>query len=301
MHIKFLLFALVATVSVISPTVSAQDGRGASARVVPNARVILITGSTDGLGREVARRAAATGAHVIVHGRNRERGLAVVEEIKRDGKGSAAFYTADLAKLANVRAFADTILKQYSRIDVLVNNAGVWLREGPRQTSADGYEMTFAVNYLAGYLLTKLLLPRMLASAPSRIINVASQTQSPLDFTDVMQERSYVGQLAYSQSKLAQVMHTFDLARELEGKRVTVVALHPATLMDTHLVEAAGMQPRSTVDEGATALMHLITAANITHGAFYRGLMAGRANAQAYDENSRAQLKAASEKLIVVK
>lgn len=295
------LVAVVAAVLNVSARGDAQEVRSAPPRVDPKGRVILITGSTDGLGREVARRAAATGAHVIVHGRNRERGLAVVEEIRRDGKGSAAFYPADFAKLSNVRAFADTILKHYPRIDVLVNNAGVWLREGPRQTSADGYEMTFAVNYLAGYLLTKLLLPRIVASAPSRIINVASQTQSPIDMSDVMQERSYVGQLAYSQSKLAQVMHAFDLAKELEGKRVTVVSLHPATLMDTHLVEAAGVQPRSTVDEGATALMQLITDANITHGAFYRGLVVGRANAQAYDENARAQLRAATERLIAAK
>lgn len=295
------LVAFVATVLNVAGGADAQEVRPAPLRLDPKTRVILITGSTDGLGREVARRAAATGAHVIVHGRNRERGLAVVEEIRREGKGSAAFYPADFAKLSNVRAFADTILKHYSRIDVLVNNAGVWLREGPRQTSADGYEMTFAVNYLAGYLLTKLLLPRVIASAPSRIINVASQTQSPIDMTDVMQERSYVGQLAYSQSKLAQVMHALDLAKELEGKRVTVVSLHPATLMDTHLVEAAGVQPRSTVDEGATALMQLITDPNITHGAFYRGLTVGRANAQAYDETARAQLKAATEKLIAAK
>lgn len=298
MRLKSTFFVVVATIAVFGQSAVAQEAQRTPARVDPGSRVILITGSTDGLGREVARRVAATGAHVIVHGRNRERGMAVVEEIKRAGKGSASFYPADFASLANVRAFADTILRHYPRIDVLVNNAGVWLREGPRQTSADGYEMTFAVNYLAGYLLTKLLLPRVVASAPSRIINVASQTQSPIDFTDVLQERTYVGQRAYSQSKLAQVMYTFDLARELEGKRVTVVALHPATLMDTHLVEAAGVSPQSTVDEGATALMHLIMDANVTHGAFYRGMVAGRANAQAYDESARAQLKAVSDKLI---
>lgn len=295
---------LAAFIAFVAPHTSVEmqaQSLGAAASVDPKAQVILITGSTDGLGREVAVRAAATGAHIIVHGRNRERGLAVVEEIRKAGKGSAAFYPADFASLANVRAFADTILRHYPKIDILVNNAGVWLREGPRQTSADGYEMTFAVNYLAGYQLTKSLLPRMVASAPSRIINVASQTQSPLDFNDIMQEKSYVGQLAYSQSKLAQVMFTFGLARELEGKRVTVVALHPATLMDTHLVAAAGVQPRSTVDEGANALMHLITGTDLQHGAFYRGLVPGRANPQAYDENARAQLKAASERLIKAK
>lgn len=287
---------LLVLLSAVAPALGAQSAT--TTRVPPSARVILVTGSTDGLGREVALRLAASGAHVIVHGRNQARGAAVVGEITRAGKGSAAFFAADFASLANVRAFADTIRRRYPRIDVLVNNAGVWLRQGPRQTSVDGHEMTFAVNYLAGYLLTRELLPQLRASAPSRIVNVASQTQSPLDFADVMQEQSYSGQRAYSQSKLAQVMSTIDLARELSGTGVTVVALHPATLMDTHLVEAAGVRPRSTVDEGATAVMHAITDTTLVSGTFLIGTQTGRANAQAYDEAARAQLKAISDRLI---
>ena len=280
----------------VTPIAHAQPAQPASA-----AKVILITGSTDGLGREVALRLGATGAHVIVHGRNRERGMAVVDEITKGGKGSAAFFPADLASLANVRALADTILKRYPRIDVLINNAGVWLREGPRQTSADGYEMTFAVNYLAGYLLTRQLMPRLMASAPARIINVASQSQSPLDLDDVLQEKTYIGQRAYSQSKLAQVMFTIDLARELQGTGVAVVALHPASMMDTHLVEAAGMQPRSTVDEGAVALINLVTRPTLVSGMFYNGLRESRAHPQAYDETARARLRAISDSLIARK
>jgi len=279
-----------------APLAHAQPAKPASA-----AKVVLITGSTDGLGREVALRLGATGAHVIVHGRNRERGLAVVDAITKGGKGSAAFFAADLASLANVRALADTILKIYPRIDVLINNAGVWLREGPRQNSTDGYEMTFAVNYLAGYLLTKQLLPRLIASAPSRIINVASQSQSPLDLDDVLQEKTYIGQRAYTQSKLAQVMFTIDLARELQGRNVTVVSLHPASMMDTHLVEAAGMQPRTTVDEGAVALMNLVTQPTLVNGMFYNGLRESRANPQAYDDAARARLRAISDSLIARK
>lgn len=294
------LLAIVAqcalTLFAVTPLAHSQPPKSAN-----SAKVILITGSTDGLGREVALRLGATGAHIIVHGRNRERGLAVVDEITKGGKGSAAFYPADLASLANVRAFADTIMKHYPHIDVLINNAGVWLREGPRQTSADGYEMTFAVNYLAGYLLTKQLLPRMIASAPSRIINVASQSQSPLDLDDVLQERSYIGQRAYTQSKLAQVMFTIDLAKELQGKRVSVVALHPASMMDTHLVAAAGMQPRSTVDEGAVAVINLVTAPSVINGMFYNGLRESRANPQAYDDAARARLHTITDSLIARK
>ncbi len=271
-----------------------------------SARVVLVTGSTDGLGREVALRLAKSGDHIIVHGRNRERGAAVVDEITRAGNGSAAFFPADFSSLAAVNAFADTILQRYPRIDVLVNNAGVWLRQGPRQTSADGHEMTFAVNYLAGYLLTRRLLPRLVASAqptgaPSRIVNVSSQTQSPLNFADIMQEQTYSGQRAYSQSKLAQVMFAFDLAQELAGSRVTVVALHPATLMDTRLVENAGVLPRSTVDEGAVALMNAINDTSVASGTFLNGLRVSRANAQAYDESARAQLRAISERLTSVR
>lgn len=291
-QLQFALLLLFA----VTPVAHAQP-----AKPVGAAKVILITGSTDGLGREVALRLAATGAHIIVHGRNRERGMAVVDEITKGGKGSAAFYAADLASLTDVRAFADTILKHYPHIDVLINNAGVWLREGSRQTSADGYEMTFAVNYLAGYLLTKQLLPRLMASAPSRIINVASQTQSPLDLDDVLQERSYIGQRAYSQSKLAQVMFTIDLAGELQGRNVAVVALHPASMMDTHLVEAAGLQPRSTVDEGAVALINLVTLPALVNGMFYNGLRESRASPQAYDDAARARLRTITDSLIARK
>jgi NAD(P)-dependent dehydrogenase (short-subunit alcohol dehydrogenase family) len=287
---------LLVLLSVLAPVVG--GGQSINPAPAPSVRVILVTGSTDGLGREVALRLAASGAHVIVHGRNQARGAAVVDEITRRGAGSAAFFAADFASLTNVRAFADTIRRRYSRLDVLVNNAGVWLRQGPRQTSVDGHEMTFAVNYLAGYLLTRELLPLLRSSAPSRIVNVASQTQSPLDFADVMQEQSYSGQRAYSQSKLAQVMSTIDFAQELSGTGVTVLALHPATLMDTHLVEAAGVRPRSTVDEGATAVMHAITETTLSSGTFLIGTHTGRAHPQAYDEAARAQLKAISDRLI---
>ncbi len=276
--------SLVAALCVAVPT-------GAQVRVDTARRVVLITGSTDGLGREVALRLGATGAHIIVHGRNRERGLAVVDEIKRAGMGTAAFFAADFASLAAVRAFADTILRRYQRLDVLINNAGVWLPNDPRQTSADGYELTFAVNYVSGYLLTRLLLPRIVASAPSRIINVSSMAQAPIDFDDVMQERTFSGGRAYSTSKLAQIMFTFDLAKELAGKNVIVAALHPASQMDTRLVRATGRTPRTTVDEGATAVMNVVTGAAIANGSYYNGLGESRANPQAYNETARETLR----------
>ena len=176
--------------------------------------VILITGSTDGLGREVARRMSATGAHVIVHGRNRQRGEALVAEIAREGKGSARFYAADFASLSRVRELGQSILRDYERLDALVNNAGIWLAAtNDRQLSADGHELHFAVNYLSGFLLTRMLLPLLKKSSQSRIVNVSSLAQSPIDFDNVMLERGYSASRGYGQSKLAQVMLTFDLAR----------------------------------------------------------------------------------------
>ena len=257
-------------------------------------KVVMVTGSTDGLGREVARRVAALGATVIVHGRNQERGNAVVAEINKAGKGTARFYAADLASLADVRTLGQRILKDYDRLDVLVNNAGVWLKD--RQVSKDGHEMHFAVNYLAGFLLTRTLLPKLVASAPSRVVNVASVGQSPIDFSDVMLERPGAIGRGYGQSKLSQIMFTIDLAAELKDKNVIVTALHPATLMDTTLVREAGASARSTVDEGATAVMQQITG-NVQSGQYYNGLQLSRPNAQANDEAVRAKLRELSMKL----
>lgn len=253
-------------------------------------KAVFITGSTDGLGREVATRVASLGAHVIVHGRNQERGAAVVDEITRAGKGSARFYAADLASLDEVRRLAREILRDYDRIDVLVNNAGVLLRN-ERQVSRDGHELQFAVNYLAGFLLTHMLMPRIVESAPSRIVNVASAAQSPIDFDDVMLERSGAASRGYGQSKLAQILFTMDLAGELRGRGVTVVALHPASLMDTNMVRSSGMSVRTTVDEGATAVMNLVTGSGIESGQYFNGLTPARAHAQAYDEAARARLR----------
>ncbi|HEX6309895.1 MAG TPA: SDR family NAD(P)-dependent oxidoreductase [Longimicrobiales bacterium] len=263
--------------------------------IASDRQIILVTGSTDGLGREVAGRLAARGAHVIVHGRNRARGEALVREIGEQGAGSAAFFAADLASLEEVRAFAERLRSEYDRIDVLVNNAGIWLARGDRQTSVDGHELHFAVNYLAGYLLTHLLLD--LVPAGGRIVNVASGAQQPLDFDDPMMERRYSGSGAYARSKLAQVMFTIDLAAEVADRGITVVALHPATLMDTPMVREAGVRPRSTVAEGTEAVLHLISGDDIVSGAYYDGRERSRAHASAYDAAARARLRALSEQL----
>jgi len=262
--------------------------------------VILITGSTSGLGREVARALAAEGDHIIVHGRSVERGLALVEEINSASPGSARFYRADFASLDEVRGLAEAIMRDYDRLDVLVNNAGIFLVDDPeRHLSQDGYELNFQVNYLAGYLLTDLLLPLVRESAPARIVNVASGSASPLDFDNLMLEEGYSWNRAYGQSKLAQVIYTIDLAAEIEGSGITINALHPATFMDTNMIVGAGLQPRSSVMEGRDNVLLLINGESAGTGLFYMNGQPGRTrSAQPYDADVRAALRQASERLI---
>ena len=155
------------------------------------------------------------------------------------------------------------------------------------------------MNYLSGFLLTRLLLPTLIGSAPARIVNVASLAQRPIDFDNVMLEREYDGGRAYGQSKLAQILFTQDLAEELEGTNVTANSLHPATYMDTAMVRSAGVAPRSTVDEGAEAVVYVATSPTLDgkSGLFFNGKAEMRANAQAYDAAARARLRELSTKL----
>ena len=177
-------------------------------------KTALVTGSTDGVGRLVARRLADHGARVIIHGRNRDRGKQVVDQIGAAARGSAVLVGADFSSLAEVRRLAQVVTEASDRLDILINNAGIGsgAPAGKRETSQDGYELRFAVNYLAGFLLTRLLLPLMTVNQSARIVNVSSLGQHPIDFDDVMLIRGYAGGRAYAQSKLAQVMFTFDLA-----------------------------------------------------------------------------------------
>lgn len=259
--------------------------------------VALVTGSTSGLGREVARRLAERGMHVIVHGRDSGRGESVVTEIQARG-GSARFYAADFARLADVRQLAKAVEQDYDRLDLLVNNAGIALIGAPRRLSADGYELHFQVNYLAHFLLTDLLLPLLKGSAPARIVHVASGAQAPIDFDDPQIEKNYGAWRAYGQSKLAQIMFTKALAERLEGSGIATYSLHPATYMDTDMVREAGITPQSTVDEGADAVMQLITGEGLENGAYFSGLRPARAQAQAYDKEARERLWELSRKLV---
>lgn len=255
-------------------------------------KTALITGSTDGVGRIVARRLGEAGARVLVHGRDHNRGRRVVSEIEAAG-GQAIFLAADLASLAKVRGLADRVGKTERRLDILINNAGIGTAPATRLTSTDGYELRLAVNYLAGFLLTSLLLPLIRKSAPARIVHVASAGQQALDFDDVMLTQGFSGSRAYCQSKLAQIMFTIDLSRELAGSGVSVTALHPATYMDTTMVRRAGVTPASSVDDGAAAILNLVdsSAEADRSGRYFSGRREARAHPQAYDDEARRRLR----------
>jgi NAD(P)-dependent dehydrogenase (short-subunit alcohol dehydrogenase family) len=264
-------------------------------------KVILLTGATDGMGRALAAVLAREGATVLVHGRDQGRIAATVAEVNEaaGGPGRVRPYQADLARLSEVRALADQVIKAEPRLDVLVNNAGIGIYEpggGARQESADGIEARFAVNYLAGYALSRHLLPLLTRSAPARIVNVASVGQQAIDFDDVMLTRDYDGMRAYRQSKLAQIMNAFDLAEELRAKGVTVNALHPATFMPTKVSPAP---PVSTIAQGVEATLRLITAPpeQTGTGRYFDSLAESRANGQAYDADARRHLRTLSELL----
>jgi NAD(P)-dependent dehydrogenase (short-subunit alcohol dehydrogenase family) len=261
-------------------------------------QTILVTGATDGLGKRVASELLGKGARVLLHGRSRERLEDTLEEVRdQTGNEKLCYYLADFSSLGEVRGLAKRMLAEEERLDVLVNNAGVIVPD--RKESEDGYELTFAVNYLSHFLLTSLLLPLLRNSAPTRIVNVASAGQSPIDFANVMLEHGYDAMRAYSQSKLAQIMFTFELSGRLSGTGVSVNALHPASLMNTKMVDEAFGYTISTVEEGADATVRLAASPEVegVTGRYFDGKREASADRQAYDEDARQKLWRMSEEM----
>jgi NAD(P)-dependent dehydrogenase (short-subunit alcohol dehydrogenase family) len=244
----------------------------------------------------LARDLAPSGDRLILHGRNEEKGRALISELEPSA-GDLVWAQADFASLEDVRDFAERLLEE-ERIDVLVNNAGIGTA-GPREESAEGYELTFAVNYLAPFLLTRRLLPLIERSTPARIVNVSSAGQAPIDFDDVMLEDSYSGVQAYCQSKLALVMLTFDLAEELEDTGVTANCLHPGTYMPTNMVHRAGIEPVTPLEEGVAATMRLITSPEVDgiNGHYFNGTAESAPDPQAEDPEARRRLRELSAEL----
>jgi NAD(P)-dependent dehydrogenase (short-subunit alcohol dehydrogenase family) len=258
---------------------------------------LLITGATDGLGRALAARAHDDGWTVLAHGRSDEKLAALAGE-----SPGVRTFRADFASLAEVAALAEEVEAATDRLDVLVSNAGIGFTDpggGERVESADGHELRFAVNYLAAYSLTRRLLPLLRASAPARIVEVASAGQYPIDFGDVMLERDYEGIRAYRQSKLALVMFTLDLAGELDGSGVTATTLHPGSFMPTKMVTAEGIDPLTPLEMGVDATWRLIAdpALDGVTGVYFNGTRQARPEGQALDPDARRALRELSVRL----
>jgi len=244
---------------------------------------VLVTGATDGLGRVVARDVAARGLDVLVHGRSSERAGAVAGEI-----GAAGVQLADFSVLDDVRALAEAL----PHVDVLVNNAGLISEE--RIVTGDGIELTFQVNYLAPFLLTTRLLDR---DPPRRVVHVASAGQERPRFGDLMLEHGYDEWIAYRQSKLAQIMFSFECARRFPD--VQSVALHPATFMDTKMVRSRVGRPANTVQTGADATVRLAAGSDLdVQGRYFDVQREARADEMAYDPDARKRLWDVSEQLL---
>lgn len=267
-------------------------------------KVVLVTGATSGLGKVVALELAKKGATVVIVGRDPAKTQATVAEIGgQTGSSSAAGLVAELSSMADVRRLADDFRKRYLRLDLLINNAGAIFAR--RQLSADGYERTFALNHLAPFLLTNLLLDLFKVSAPSRIITVSSRSHegSSIDFDDLQGQRNYGigGGRAYGRSKLANVMFTYELARRLAGTGVTANAVHPGTVA-THFGEnngglmALGMRLfhryALTPEEGADTIIYLASSpevAGIT-GLYWEKRQPVPSSRASYDEAAQKRL-----------
>jgi len=266
-----------------------------------DANIALVTGATAGLGRAVALALATSGMHILVHGRDAKRAAAVVDSITSSG-GTAQAVLADLASLDEVRVLADRVTADHGSIALLVNNAGIGAGRPPyrrRQLSADGHELRFAVNYLAPALLARRLIPALRNAAPARIVNVGSVGQAPVDFADLRMDAGYTGTQAYYRSKFALAAFTFDLAEELDGSGITVNCLHPASLMNTHMVRESLIPPMSTVSAGVKAVLNLATGPDGTGtGRYFDGVTQARAHEGTYDPATRSRLRTITAELL---
>jgi NAD(P)-dependent dehydrogenase (short-subunit alcohol dehydrogenase family) len=271
-------------------------------------KTVLITGGTGGIGRATAIGLASMGARVGITGRDRERAQQAASAIARDTGGAIDVFVADLSSQAEVRRLADEVLATYPRLDVLVNNVGgFWAN---RHVTADGLEHTLALNHLAPFLLTRLLLDRLVASAPARVVTVSSGAHSmgSIDFDDLMGARRYSGQRAYNQSKLANVMFTYELARRLRGTGVTANALHPGVTSTSFGADdpAMGFLVRllrpfmKPPARGAETSIYLASAEEVgdVTGSYFADRKARKSQASSYDGATTARLWRASADLV---
>ena len=257
-----------------------------------NDKTILITGSTDGIGRQTALELAASGATILVHGRDAQRGKNVVEEIRTaTGNRNVELLIADFSSLDNVRMLAVDVKKRCDALHVLINNAGVFMNE--RCLTADGFETTFAVNHLAPFLLTNLLLDLLQKSSPARIITVSSvtHTRGKLDFDNLQAEKQFGGYSSYALSKLANVLFTYELSEKLAGTGITSNCLHPGVIGTKLLRAGFDIQGGSPAD-GAELLLYLATSPEVegVTGKYFQEKIETPSSPVTYDSFTREKL-----------
>ena len=265
-------------------------------------KTVLVTGGTGGIGRATAMGLAMMGAHLGITGRDGGRTEEAAAEIRAASGGQVDVFVADLSSQSEVRGLADEVLQAYPRLDVLVNNVGGYWNT--RHVTADGLERTFALNYLAPFLLTNLLLDRLKQSAPARVVTVASNahTTGRIDFDDLQGERSYSGSRAYSQSKLGNVLFTYELARRLAASTVTANALHPGVVNTSFGAEDPGGVQRlfvpfvrpflKTPVQGAATSIHLASSPDLgqVSGRYFPNSKPKRSSKASYDQAAAARL-----------
>lgn len=251
-------------------------------------RTVLVTGSTDGIGKATAMELASRGAKVLMHGRNSEKGRAVLEEIRRrTGNDNLEFFKADFSSQREVQRLAAEVKESQDRLHVLINNAGTFSSQ--RRLTEDGLEMTFAVNHLAPFLLTHELLGLLEKSAPSRIVTVASVAHwnAKVDWNNLQGERRYDGFQAYALSKLGNILFTYALASQLQGQgtRVTANCLHPGVTRTKLLNAGFGDYPGATPEEGAKTSVYLASSPDVenVNGLFFENRRPARSSPQSYD------------------
>ena len=267
-----------------------------------NDRVCMITGANSGIGKATATELAKMGATVVMVCRNQRKGEAALSEVKKEsGNESIDLLLADLSSMQSVRQMADVFRTKYSRLHVLINNAGLFnIRRHP---TADGYEMTFAINYLSSFLLTNLLLERLKASAPSRIVNVSSVAHygGHINFDNLQAGRVYSGVSAYAQSKLALVLFTHELARKLQGSGVTVNSLHPGAVATN--IWSRPMGPMGFImtlpklfmarpKKGAETVVYLASSTDVegVSGEYFEKMKVKKSSLESYDKGVAERL-----------
>jgi retinol dehydrogenase-14 len=276
-------------------------------------KTVLITGGTSGIGKATAVALAARGANVVIVGRNQERGEVAVEEIKAQSHNeSVELMLADLSVQAEVRGLAEEFQERHDRIDVLANNAG--LVQSKRTETPDGIETTLAINHLAPFLLTNLLIERLEQSAPSRVITVSSEAQrwGTMDFEDMQSTRKYTGFPVYGVTKLANIMFTYELAERLNGTGVAVNCLHPGSVGTNFGQNNKGVMAlffrtfkpfMRSPEQGADTLIWLASSSEIdgVSGKYFSDRKEIEAKKVAYDPAARRRLWEISEDLAGLK